>query len=146
MANFNFGINLYEFNANEHRDLLIRHKIAEYTNSQFTQVMAKTKKGLITFLCELEYEQGGLYPNELDIEEMKEEIYKVWWRIEIAHLGGPWASLFLFLERVYIILDCLRVEGWWGLGLYNPGRRSFGREILVAGVFGDFGDPEGKGA
>ena len=80
MANFNFGINLYEFDefdATEHRDLLIRHNVARYTNSQFTQVMAKTKKGLIAFLCDLEHESGGQYPNELDIEEMKEEIYKV---------------------------------------------------------------------
>ena len=77
MARFNFGFDLYEFDAVAHRQLLIRHGIARITQGELTKVMCKTKKGLIQFLCEYDYDCGAQYPNEADIAEMKTEIYKL---------------------------------------------------------------------
>ena len=77
MANFNFAYDLFEFDAKAHRNLMAAGGVARHTQGECTTILSPTKKGLIAFLSKLEYNTSGQYPNEFDLEEIKEGIYKL---------------------------------------------------------------------
>lgn len=77
MANFNFAYDLFEFDAKAHSSLLFKSGVARHTQGECTTILSPTKKGLIKFLSEMEYAHSGQYPNEFDLEEIQEGIYKL---------------------------------------------------------------------
>ena len=72
-----FGYDLFDFNAKEHSILIMKSGVTRHTVGERTVIMSKTKKGLVKFLSELEYRTGNQYPNEFDLEEINEGIYKL---------------------------------------------------------------------
>jgi len=72
-----FGYDLFDFDVKENLGLIFKTGVARHTEGERTVIMSKTKKGLVKFLCELEYRTGNQYPNESDLEEINEGIYKL---------------------------------------------------------------------